>query len=277
MKLLLSMICFEESYFSSLFSKLSAVAEGEKWDENLSRIHHFRADQAFFMSILSEILTLQVGDIVVSTDFCLFIFGILRNAVEIVDFTTRGKLRLPTGSADIDLMGYTLSILRDICAGNGKVDAVDMLVQAGLIKFLIALLRDLEPPAMIRKAVIHSNANDGPTSQFSKYCPYRGFRRDMVAIIGNCSNRKKHVQDEIREEDGILLMLQNCVTDEDNPFLREWGIWSMRNILDGNSENQRLVADLEVQGSVDVPEISRMGLKVEVDPMTRRPKLVNIP
>ncbi|KAI3463929.1 hypothetical protein Pfo_020592 [Paulownia fortunei] len=282
-KLLLSRICFEESHLLSFFSKLSSVVEAENLDDNVSRVNHCGAEKAFLLSILSEILNERVGDIVISNDFSLCIFGILRSAVGIVDFSTRGKLPLPTGSADIDVIGYTLHILRDISACDGpkvsnqdeKGDAVDMLVSDGLIKFLITLLRDLEPPAMIRKAMIHSDAKDGTTSQPFKYCPYRGFRRDVVAVIGNCSYRKKHVQDEIREQDGILLLLQQCVTDEDNPFLREWGIWSMRNILEGNIENQQLVADLELQKSVDIPELAGLGLRVEVDPKTLRPKLVN--
>ena len=71
--------------------------------------------------------------------------------------------------------------------------------------------------------------------------------------------------------------MQQCVTDEDNPFLREWGIWSVRNMLEGNNENQKVVAELEIQGSADVPEITSLGLRVEVDQRTRRAKLVNIP
>lgn len=80
----------------------------------------------------------------------------------------------------------------------------------------------------------------------------------------------------MRERNGILLLLQQCVIDEDNPFLREWGIWAVRNLLEGNAENQRVVAELEVQGSVDVPEITGLGLRVEVDQITRRAKLVNL-
>jgi ataxin-10 len=117
---------------------------------------------------------------------------------------------------------------------------------------------------------------EATTSYFPKVCPYKGFRRDLVAVIGNCAYRRKHVQDDIRQKNGMLLMLQQCVTDEDNPFLREWGIWSMRNLLEGNSENQQAVAELELQGSVDMPELAGLGLKVEVDQNTRSAKLVNI-
>ncbi|KAL1553459.1 ataxin-10 [Salvia divinorum] len=278
-KLLLFKICFEDSYFSPLYSKLSPVAEDENSDMNVAGINSFGAEQALLLSILAEILNQQLGDIVVSNEFPLFLFKILRNVVGVVDFSTRGKSHLPTGSADVDIMGYSLSLLRDISACQGQnvknqgEDAVDMLVSAGLVKFLIRLLRDLEPPAIIRKGTVDSNKVDDSTSKYQS--PYIGFRKDLVAIIGNCSYRRKHVQDEIREQDGILLLLQQNVTDEDSPFLREWGIWSMRNVFEGNEENQKLVAQLELQRSVDTPEITEMGLRVEIDPKTQRPKLVN--
>ncbi|KAF5743110.1 maternal effect embryo arrest 50 protein [Tripterygium wilfordii] len=107
-------------------------------------------------------------------------------------------------------------------------------------------------------------------------CLYFGFRRDIVAVIGNCAYGRRHVQDEIREKSAMLLMLQQCVANEENPFLREWGIWSVRNLLEGNDENKRVVAELEVLGTVDVPELAETGLRVEVDHKTRRAKLVNV-
>ncbi|PNY11132.1 ataxin-10, partial [Trifolium pratense] len=50
-----------------------------------------------------------------------------------------------------------------------------------------------------------------------------------------------------------------------------------RNILEGNEEDQKVVAELQLQGSADVPQISALGLRVLVDPKTRRAKLVNVP
>jgi ataxin-10 len=47
--------------------------------------------------------------------------------------------------------------------------------------------------------------------------------------------------------------------------------------LEGNEENQKVVDELQLQGSADVPQISALGLQVEVDPKTRRAKLVNAP
>ncbi|GAV87629.1 Atx10homo_assoc domain-containing protein [Cephalotus follicularis] len=273
-KILLSRICIEEIYFGLLFSKLHQFGVRDEF---------FSSGQAFLLRCVSEIVNEQFNEVSVLNDFGLCVLGIFKRSVGFVDFVSRGKCGLPTGSAAIDILGFSLTILRDICArdnvGGIKDDAVDVvetLISDGLVELLLCLLRDLERPAIVRKALIQSGNQEVKSSNSAKLCPYKGFRRDIVAVIGNCAYRRKHVQDEIRQKNGILLMLQHCVTDEDNPFLREWGIWSTRNILEGNAENQQVVADLELQGSVDVPELADVGLKVEVDQESRRAKLVNV-
>nr|XP_016435803.1 PREDICTED: ataxin-10-like isoform X1 [Nicotiana tabacum]XP_016435804.1 PREDICTED: ataxin-10-like isoform X1 [Nicotiana tabacum] len=284
LKLLLSKICIEGSYFSSIFFKLHSHPYVENNDIITHLAYQFVSEQAHLLSILSEILNEQLEHIVVSHVFALSIFGILKSAAVVVDFSTRGKDDLPTGSAPNDVLGYSLVILRDICAcghltsskEEGPKDVVDILVSSGLIELLLDLLRSLEPPTTIRKAMTQDQIKEAAASSSLRCCPYKGFRRDIVAILGNCAYRRRHIQDEIRDKNGILLLLQQCVTDDDNPFLREWGIWCVRNLLEGNAENQGVVADLELQGTADVPELARLGLQVEVDPKTRRAKLVNV-
>ncbi|KAL1360292.1 hypothetical protein AAHE18_04G167400 [Arachis hypogaea] len=197
----------------------------------------------------------------------------------------RGKSGLPSGSPEVDVLGYSLTILRDICAqdnARGNRDdaesVVDVLFSYGFIELLLSLLRDLEPPTTIRKVMKQFENQDGigASSSSLKPCPYRGFRRDIVAVIGNCAYRRKHAQNEIRQQNGILLLLQQCVIDEDNPFLKEWGIWCVRNMLEGNEENRRVVEQLEYQGTAEVPELAALGLRVEVDRSTMRAKLVNV-
>lgn len=268
LKLLLSRICIEESFFTLLFSRLSC--EVVKYE------HVFASVQVFLLSTLSEILNDQINKITISSDFVFSTFEILNRAIGVVDFFSRGKSNLPTGSPEIDVLGYSLTIVRDICAQEGKADShTNRLISLGVLELLLSLLSELEPPSTIRKTVKHE-AHEWGTSNSPKVCPYKGFRRDIVAIIGNCAYRRKYVQDNIRDKNFIFLLLQQCVTDEDNPFLREWGAWTVRNLLEGNEENQRIVAELEIQGSVDVPEIAEIGLRVEVDPKTRRAKLVNM-
>ncbi|KAK7256682.1 hypothetical protein RIF29_30138 [Crotalaria pallida] len=282
LKLLLSRICLEESQSSALFSKLYFVdvPDGENID---SKEDQFSSEQAFLLQILSEILNERIRDVTISVDVALFLFGIFKKSIGVLEHALRGKSGLPSGSAAVDILGYSLIILRDICAQDSvrdnrenTEDVVDVLLSHGLIELTLNLLGDLEPPAIIRKGIKQFENQDGASCS-SKPCPYKGFRRDIVAIIGNCVYRRKQAQDEIRYRNGILLLLQQCVTDDDNPFLREWGIWSVRNMLEGNEENQRIVAELELQGSANVPEIAALGLRVEVDQRTRRAKLVNVP
>lgn len=281
-KLLLSRICLECCYFAPTFSKLYQVSANANSDDINSKVGYFAPSQAFLLSILSNILNERINDVVVYKEFPLSVLDILRNAVKVVDSIPRVELGLPTGVTAIDVLGYSMIILRDICAcdhsfkGEGSINVVDMLVSRGLIELLLGLLNDLEPPSTIRRGMQQDDGNVSQvSSKSSKKCPYKGFRRDIVAVLGNCAFRRRPVQDKIREKNGILLLLQQCVIDEDNPYMREWGIFSIRNVLEGNEENQRFVADLEMQGTVDVPEIAGHGLRVEADPITHRVRLVN--
>ncbi|KAK2653753.1 hypothetical protein Ddye_013609 [Dipteronia dyeriana] len=274
-KLIVSRVCLEDIHFPVLFSKLKDSSIGDDG---------FSSEQGFLLRVVSEIVNERIEEISVPGDFTLCVLGIFRKSVGVVDFFSRGKSGLPTDSIAINVLGYSVSILRDICAredpsgSEDSVDVVDRLISSGLIELFLSLLHDLEPPTTIRKAMRLSENQEGATRSYSaKTCPYMGFRKDIVAVIGNCVYRRKQVQDEIRERNGILLLLQQCVVDEENQFLREWGIWSVRNILEGNAENQQVVADLELQGSIDVPELSGLGLRVEVDQQTQRAKLVNVP
>ncbi|MED6199601.1 hypothetical protein PIB30_077443 [Stylosanthes scabra] len=284
LKLLLSRICLEESQLPVLFPKLQYVDDPSGEEDTESKDDQFSSEQAFLLQILSEILSERLEDVTISTDTALFVYGVFKKSIRILEHEVRRKSGLPSGSSEVDVLGYSLTILRDICAqdnarGN-KDDAesvVDVLLSYGFIELLLSLLRDLEPPTTIRKVMKQFENQDGASSSSLKPCPYKGFRRDIVALFGNCAYRRKHAQDEIRQKNGILLLLQQCVIDEDNPFLKEWGIWCVRNILECNEENRRVFEQLEYQGTADVPELKALGLRVEVDPSSRRAKLVNVP
>ncbi|KAL8235767.1 hypothetical protein R6Q59_016848 [Mikania micrantha] len=270
LRLILTKTCIEESYFTPLFSKLLH----ENGDSSFSQMQTCTQAQSFLLSILSEMINEQIEHITLSKVFTIDVFKILETTLGVLNCASRPKSGLPTSSPDINVLGYSLCIFRDICAFEGNVDIIGSLLSLGLIQLLLDFLNDLEPPAIIRKTLKNAENQDSAT-YLGKLCPYKGFRSDIVAIIGNCAYRRKLVQDEIRDKNGILLMLQQCVTDDENPFLREWGIWGVRNLLEGNLENQKVVSELEVQGSVDLPELTTLGLRVDVDQQTRRAKLVN--
>ncbi|XP_020572183.1 LOW QUALITY PROTEIN: ataxin-10 [Phalaenopsis equestris] len=267
---LLTKICIEEPYFLHLFEKIGPTSDD--YGRADKKYTLFSSTQAFLLKLLSKCLSERPGDISMSNDFALSILKIFKEATNVTDFFSRGTSALPTGFPTIDVLGYSLMILRDSCAWEDHSLAaleapVESLLSAGLMEVVLISLEELEPPSIVRRSVV---------TEGKKMCPYRGFRRDLVSVIGNCLHRRKEVQDKIRMRNAIPLLLQQCVLDDENPFLREWGLLTARNLLEGNFENQQYVAELQLLDSVNTPEISGLGLKVEVDKSTNRAKLVNI-
>jgi ataxin-10 len=160
LKLILSRICLEEPYFPRLFSKLSLVDDSKIGEDIGSGDDLVLSEQAFLLRVVSEILNERLNEInTFPNDFALFVFGIFKRSVGVTNSVSRCESGLPTGSSAIDVLGYSLTILRDICACNSdrglkkedSVDAVDVLLSSGLIEQLLCLLGELEPPAIIRK------------------------------------------------------------------------------------------------------------------------------
>lgn len=194
----------------------------------------------------------------------------------------------PTSPPFIFILGFSLQILRIVCAGDpsggeegGNSDGpIKVLLAEGFIETLVGMLDALGPPKQARTQKNSREGSEGNnamgSSVFPSSLPYVGYRRDIVAILGNACHRQKCVQDEIRQKGGLYTVLQQCVVDDQNPLLREWGLWAVRNLLEGNEENQKEIGGLEIQGGGSSPEIEAMGLRVVVTPATGRPRLENI-
>ncbi|XP_074578604.1 uncharacterized protein LOC141835049 [Curcuma longa] len=272
---LLCKVCIEEPYFSCVFMGLGL-------NSIKCESVHFTGDQTFLLEVLIEYLRDRPKDVsIISKFFALEVLEVLKKASSLVEFTYRGNSDLPTGCSAVDVLGYSLAILRHICAWENSVSHaadsyVDSLLSAGLLQHLLCLLGELEPPAIIRESMKNTRDQSRPSAAARKACPYRGYRRDLVSVIANCLHGRKKVQDEIRQVKAIPLLLQQCVVDEDNPLLREWGLWAMRNLLEGNLENQNEVSEFQLQQPVNTPEIDGIGLRVVIDEKTGRPKLVNV-
>lgn len=148
-----------------------------------------------------------------------------------------------------------------------------------VIPLLLSMLYALGPPRHMDLKI--NDVTDGERGASSRKAtsvlPYHGYRRDLVAVIGNCCFRRPTCQDAVREWalgtetseakacTGLILMLQQCVNDEKNPNLREWALLAMRNLLEGNEENRIAVSALEVRGVVQDPLLQAAGLEVALN------------
>ncbi|GJJ71574.1 ataxin-10 [Entomortierella parvispora] len=100
-----------------------------------------------------------------------------------------------------------------------------------------------------------------------------GLKRDIVRVVGNLAYCSRHVQDRIRACNGLIVMLSQCNIDDANPYLREYAILAMKNILTGNAENQALIEELQPIEAVDHPALQEARVTARLDAKTGRPVL----
>ncbi|KAI2665377.1 Ataxin-10 [Labeo rohita] len=93
--------------------------------------------------------------------------------------------------------------------------------------------------------------------------PALSFKAHLIRLIGNLCHGHVANQDKVRELDGIALILDNCSIDSNNPFISQWAVFAIRNILEHNLENQKLIQGLRRQGVADDTMLREMGFRVE--------------
>ncbi|KAG9089772.1 hypothetical protein FS749_001066 [Ceratobasidium sp. UAMH 11750] len=76
-------------------------------------------------------------------------------------------------------------------------------------------------------------------------------KRDLVRLLGIIVHDDRGVQDRIREHGGVQVVLGLCAVDERNPYIREHALFTLRNLLHRNKENQDVVRELEPMGRWD--------------------------
>ncbi|KAI0060979.1 hypothetical protein BV25DRAFT_1806517 [Artomyces pyxidatus] len=74
-------------------------------------------------------------------------------------------------------------------------------------------------------------------------------KRDLVRLLGALCHAHRGNQDRVRQCEGIPVVLNLCVVDERNPYLREHAIFALRNLLHANAENQAVVDAIKPMGT----------------------------
>ncbi|OQR78556.1 ataxin-10-like [Tropilaelaps mercedesae] len=77
--------------------------------------------------------------------------------------------------------------------------------------------------------------------------PLFGLKRDLVRLIGNMSHQNKLNQDTVRELQGLELLCDLSCLDARNPYIMQWVVLALRNLLENNPENQKVVASFTRQ------------------------------
>lgn len=73
----------------------------------------------------------------------------------------------------------------------------------------------------------------------------------------------------------LNLMLHGAMQwDDENPLVREYGLWAVRNLCEGNDAIQESISSLRAHSAVHSPELQQIGMKIELDGETGKPKMV---
>jgi palmitoyltransferase len=94
---------------------------------------------------------------------------------------------------------------------------------------------------------------------------WRNLKKLTVLVLTSLVWKSRVVQDQVRERGGIETILNCCVHDEHNPYIREHAIMCLRFLLEGNKENQKIIRDLEARGTVPSELLDQQGFEPFID------------
>ncbi|XP_041348364.1 ataxin-10-like [Gigantopelta aegis] len=90
-------------------------------------------------------------------------------------------------------------------------------------------------------------------------------KRDLVRLIANMVYHHPVNQDRVREMDGIPLLLDLSGVDDRNPFITQWVVLAIRNLLEGNDENKAIVNEMQMEGMANnVSLLKEYGISAEL-------------
>lgn len=90
-------------------------------------------------------------------------------------------------------------------------------------------------------------------------------KRYLIILLSGFAWKEKAVQDLVREKEGLQPILNQCMIDDDNPYIREHAILCIRNMLEGNPQNQKIVEDLDAIQTVPSEVLDKNGYEHFID------------
>ncbi|KAL7336255.1 hypothetical protein PS15p_201613 [Mucor circinelloides] len=129
------------------------------------------------------------------------------------------------------------------------------------------LLVDADALTLVTDMLGHLETLKVPTPSQNDTDPQAGFnflKRECVRMMGTMCYKDTFMQDKIRQLGGIPLVLCQFKIDDSNPYLREYATVALRNIMENNPENQKLIEELKPEQVVETEELRQMGIVPEL-------------
>jgi palmitoyltransferase len=88
---------------------------------------------------------------------------------------------------------------------------------------------------------------------------WRNLKKLIILVLSSLVWKSSLVQNQIRQHGGVDTVLSCTVHDANNPYIREHALMCLKFLLEGNKENQALVAELESRGVKDAYDPNQGG------------------
>lgn len=149
---------------------------------------------------------------------------------------------------------------------------VKALHEAGVARLLLSMLKAIQnnTPGPDGKLVVGRWRHLCPElEEEASYYPQasaqydRFYKASILAILGNACYGRKYFQDAVASMGGVDLLLSQCRGDMSSPLSREWALWAVRNLCEGNPEVQAAIAELKqcpFEGQQQQQQPQMMGL-----------------
>lgn len=112
-------------------------------------------------------------------------------------------------------------------------------------------------PIQKLEALVPTSTENG---DFEKEFSY-SFKTKLVKSLANLSHKNKRNQELAREMEIMQSIFECTNADARNPLIKEWSILAIRNLCEGNLENQEMVGNLTKIGTAENPLLKEMGLE----------------
>lgn len=86
----------------------------------------------------------------------------------------------------------------------------------------------------------------------------------IIELITYLAHESFETQEKVRKLHGLEVVLSSCIIDDNNPYVKERAIVCLKTLLFNNPGNQKVVAQLEAQGTADDSALREAGYEVEV-------------
>ncbi|XP_078679036.1 ataxin-10-like [Branchiostoma floridae x Branchiostoma belcheri] len=159
-----------------------------------------------------------------------------------------------------------MKLLKVLCLGTGQQEKyMELIRMESLLASGVELLRLTTAAGKLGDNIFSQTQKMVPPDSPDDVHPVHGLKRDLIRLLGNMCFQNRSNQDKVRELEGIPLILDHCSIDDHNPYISQWAIFTIRNLCEGNHDNQAVIAGLENKGLADNIALNDFGIEVTED------------